>query len=809
MQIEKRVKFLLLLVTLFILSLPIVFADIFSYGYGAFTSLTGYYQQYQGWFDFFTFFLIISSAVRLGFARLYSEGKEEPTGAAGIYLGFGIAGGLGMALLMANKGWTLMTIAPFVIFGMLFITIVAFYLIVAKKDKLSWGPAILFILLTLIFMGMLFPEEARALLDTPFLGFLFTLLIGLGIIALLFTLIGLMGSKVFNSLTDSGRGGSGNQGGTGPNSTHAADRQESLSRVKILITPDNRDYEPGTQLTLIADIKRSRFRFGGRRQGNYHCEWFANRQPLQGNTESITHTIPLNTRPENYRIEVIVRDVDTNALGRADRTIRIVNLTNLRLAIQNPVASGNILTIAENDPRDLTFTYQFNGTQPTSLTTFAWILLPGGRRPVTEAEIAGHSALLGTTNNLTLPFAQHHLILQPGEHTIAIVALNQLHPVRMWINPVNNAPLFDTIYINVTPNQGGTNQRNNPEFFLNVLDRNRTVISRSQADFSMRSNLNESFYLVPEINNGNLADYNINMVSNTSRNEFRYMRNATIPSGILRTLTSGMKTITCTFERNGTIENTIELTVNVGAAGTNQQNQEIPTLNVHRSIGNRRNPIPDLTTNQNPNNINATIGEILYFEPTIQNGNLNDYLITWDYPARPDRWAEINGGTRRGTLVIRSPGTKTIRCLFMRTGTNQQTELIIDINVPAPGTNPYNTQYGGGYNQQNTPILTLNIENLDRGGNIVYQINNTNSNQTFNLRTNVNYGFRPTIIGGNITNYQIRWNLIGAPVGNIINSPIRNPRLIARMGGMVDLTLELIDNSGQAVVSLNTKLDFT
>ncbi len=580
---QKRNKFVILLAMAFILIMPVVFAQYLS-GYSNFgfnpDLMSNFYYNNQSLVDFIVFFVVVAAVVRFGLARI--QGEKEMPASKGIYLGMGLIAGFAGMLYFRKYGLSLIQIAPVVFFVMLFLFFACVYMAIGKHEKLSWGAGIFFFFLSLMALAFI-PGYYGWLEQFSLVFFLFNMLLPIGIIAGILLFIVWLAKGININIGSSGDGGNtptGNQRGTKWYELRTwGGRGAKTLDIRILIQPDKKRYNIGDSLTIAADVRKLGIpvakKAGFRRAGTYICQWYIGNVLLREDefkAQTIVFTIPpsiISQASQKIKISVIVVDTETpGSEGRASTEIIVVSMpTDLpKVTIKNP--SSN-LSLREGEVIPLKLEYELTPNMlPAGINEpiigFGWFIAKGSQTISNKITLRDTGArLVGEGNNFNIRVGEGILQLPQGVYTLFVVALlrNGTNWLE-WVSP-ENLPLFDRKTIEITARTGtspstsrsGSSSTLTP--LIEIAKRLGTgrgnvqaiaVIKRNERVTPISAKVGEIFFLNPDVENGNMEDYDIEWTPPTG--DRGVTRNTTILTLEFRT-PGDNKEVICKFINNG------------------------------------------------------------------------------------------------------------------------------------------------------------------------------------------------------------------------------------------------------------------
>ncbi len=604
MQIQKKAV-LLILSTLFLLALiPEVFA-LFEYLYlgGAIDPLD-LYRQWQGWFDFtlITAFMVIFLSIFLPIA-LGAKEEEQKQSMQKLAVILGLIIGLGVSYFGRQyfKEGLIIGLGPLWILFFMFIFIFMMYR-TAKGEgegKLGIGVAIFLLLATFLLAGIIFPG-----IYGPIAGFLFNnalisaiiILLGIiGFIALLLWILGMLGGPfkwLRGKWTSSGSGG-GVSGGRPERPGEVRPpviKKPKIRDVKIETLPPG-PYEPGKEIVLRALITEvGGMPFTSRSAGGtFVCTWRVNNLVLEDHNQEVTWRVPqalINMPEQELRIQVDVTDKDDPRRKGRGSTIVKVRGGIPEIMILEPVDTSRGQHSREaQEGEKLKFRYIFNPQKPApqEVANAAWFFIQGHLTEI-DKKIIKKATLIAEGNDFTAVAGQNPLKLNPEmPYTIICAAVDKKG--NPYIMPVINKLLESHFTLIVKRGKATTPAPNptpgkEPKFFVKVTkvaDKliSNSLILRTDKNSSFDAGLKERYNFTPEIEDGNIDDYEISMVIN-SNDFFEPIEKG--PAYLLELQNPGTKKVTCVFQKKGSAQKgggiipgttrLIQTTINVNKSGT-------------------------------------------------------------------------------------------------------------------------------------------------------------------------------------------------------------------------------------------------
>ena len=191
---KKRWRFLLLTSLFLILFLPSVYALFESFLYYLTPDVFDIVQIYndnRNTTHFLLFFFIISAAFRV-FVSLW-WGKEHENNLGYFYLAFGALGGLSIAYLFAQYGYTIENFGWFFLFGIMVLMFLAIFSWFKgngeNKGAFPWGLFIFLLILAFLFLPVMFPSISGLLSANELFNKLWPYLVLAGLVWLLISLV--------------------------------------------------------------------------------------------------------------------------------------------------------------------------------------------------------------------------------------------------------------------------------------------------------------------------------------------------------------------------------------------------------------------------------------------------------------------------------------------------------------------------------------------------------------------------------------------------------------------------------------------
>ncbi|MBI2148793.1 hypothetical protein HYU23_03870 [Candidatus Woesearchaeota archaeon] len=458
MQNKKRVGFLLFGSILFLTLIPAAVFALFEGWYGFYYAtytiedLVNLYYRWYGFIDFIVFFLIFGSIARIAYRNLSGgEGEEESGGAKGLYVGIGLLLAMSLLLLEARMGWRLLDFGPIAALILLFLFLAGVYLFLSGKDKLSLLPALIFLGLTLLLAGVIWPNLMGFM--PPWLVSILGLAIVLGLAAGVIWLLGWVVRSGWGALRERRERNAAGSGGAPPGSAAPAGRggtaQPQPRRLRVNVLAELVNIRPGPyppftagdSIRLIANIEQPGRLWGWNpARGRFHCAWEVGGQQQTDNNTEIVFAIPstrtINAPNERVPVRVVVTDLDNNSQytgfgtlelvpprgGRGAPNPPIIEVENTTVGISLGVANpGNPLSVGVNPGETITFRPETN---------------PAG-------DIGEYTTRVGRTTGLTgrervVPIGagpDHELIIgSPGAKTIEFIFRDNTTNAETQIN---------------------------------------------------------------------------------------------------------------------------------------------------------------------------------------------------------------------------------------------------------------------------------------------------------------------------------------------------------------------------------------
>ncbi len=735
MQIQKKAV-LLILSTLFLLALiPEVFA-LFEYLYlgGAIDPLE-LYLQWQGWFDFtlITALMIIFLSIFLPIALRIQEDEEQKHSMQKLAVILGLIIGLGVSYFGRQyfPQGLILGLGPLWVFFFMFVLVFMLYR-TAKGEgegKLGIGVAIFLLLATFLLAGIIFPG-----IYGPIAGFLFNnalisaiiIFLGIiGLIALLLWILGMLGGpfKWLRGKWGNSSPGGGGSGGNGRGKTPEEVRPTVIKKPKIrdvkIETLPPGPYEPGKEVVLRALITEvGGIPFTSRSAGGtFVCTWRVNNLVLEDHNQEVIWRVPqalINTPEQELRIQVDVIDKDDPRRKGRGSTIVKVRGGIPEIMILEPVDTSRGQHSREvQEGETLKFRYIFNPQKPApqGVANAAWFFIQGHLTEI-DKKIIKKATLIAEGNDFTAVAGQNPLNLNPEvPYTIICTAVDKNG--NPYIMPVINKLLESHFTLIVKRGKVTTpaptpkpTPGKEPKFFVKVTkvaDKliSNSLILRTDKNSSFDAGLKERYNFTPEIEDGNIDDYEISMAIN-SNDFFEPIEKG--PAYLLELQNPGTKKVTCVFQKKGSSKSTIipgttrsiQITINVGKVTTPAPTPK-PTpgkepkffVNVEK-LGNK--PLQILRTETN-SSFDADLKEKYTFTSEVENDNIDNYEINMVIDSN-DFFKKI-AGRPDYFLELKSPGTKKVTCVFQKKGSSKSTiipgttrSIQIIINVGKSGTPP-------------------------------------------------------------------------------------------------------------------------
>ena len=674
---KKRWRFLLLTSLFLILFLPSVYALFESFLYYLTPDVFDIVQIYndnRNTTHFLLFFFIISAAFRV-FVSLW-WGKEHENNLGYFYLAFGALGGLSIAYLFAQYGYTIENFGWFFLFGIMVLMFLAIFSWFKgngeNKGAFPWGLLIFLLILAFLFLPVMFPSISGLLSANELFNKLWPYLVLAGLVWLL---ISLVKSSFGGSGGSGGLGGShGSSGGApgfwssmwerfkrrvapGPYSAPGP-KDRKIKDVTIKKIPDKLRYNLGERVVFKAEFSRKGY-FGG--SNIFEYEWFLGNVPIGSgpNMDRIDFTLTNAhfTQPDEEK-EILVRVTDvanpTNfGIGRTK--IRVISQPGEIIIKTN----GNVVdSFNAIIGQDIELEYSISGIMPKS--EISWAIIDGIHPPkISKKEFAKLTGLRRASRFGSLD--QKVVKFKAGDNYLgkATMKPNKTYTIIAYAITSNIAPRFDALGnlimgrvmfdVKDNPNQAGNggqgsntpgggsnnnaggNRSNRPSMVVYENDITSTPLISSSTDFKLNIYLGGLYHFVIENVDTSIYEVHFEKLRGFAKSEQLQL----IPNveGVNVTFDSaGNKVLRANILTKRTWKNPIIKTIGyidailiVGIRPQGQGGSNTPGGGQSNQTGNQQN-------NQNPNqgNNNPPTGDNIFIAVRMQNGNNNELYYNSD-----------------------------------------------------------------------------------------------------------------------------------------------------------------------------------
>ena len=482
---KKRWRFLLLTSLFLILFIPSVYAFLESLYYlspDAF-DVVQIYNNNRNTTHFLLFFFIISAAFRV-FVSLW-WGKDHEKNLGYFYVAFGALGGLSIAYLFAQYGYTIENFGWFFLFGIIVLMFLAIFSWFKgngeNKGAFPWGLLIFLLILAFLFLPVMFPSLNGILSANELFNRLWPLLLLAGIVWLL---IWLLKSSFGGSSGGSGGGGSSGSGTPGfwssmwERAKRAAapgpavpkgPKDRKITSVTIKKIPDKPRYNLGERVLLKADFSRKGFTGGST---IFEYEWFLGNTPIGSgpNMDKLDFQITSThfTLPDEEK-EFLVKITDTQNtanIGIGREKIRVISQPAEIIITTNRNVVPNIsVTIGQ----DITLEYAVTGVMPKS--NIGWAIIEGVQpAKISKKEFVKLTGLKRVTR--FAPLDQKIVSFKAGDNYLgkATMKPNKVYTIIAYSLSTKVIPRFDAlgnlimgrVIFDVKPGSGSSGSSGSP-----------------------------------------------------------------------------------------------------------------------------------------------------------------------------------------------------------------------------------------------------------------------------------------------------------------------------------------------------------